>query len=340
MQSKFHRTIILRFSLIAFCLSFSFKAHSDCGDNLISAKKLYEEGKLDDAINLILPCSQTESAVQWQAYKLLTKAYLAKQDDINARNAAVRMIELHPTYEVNPRYDSKGFINLLKSIDVIPKLSFGLTIMYGPNITLPRVTKLYTPAIYDKTYSNKGGFQLGLVAGYNINLNHGFGFNMIYNVKNYQVNYDWSGNSYDISESLRYIDFPLMYRYSFSTNKPVRFSILAGPYASVLVNSHNNIIAKNEAVSSELPHYGSNVRRKKLAYGGLIGLGLNIKSKKGHFSLETRYSRSISNITEESSRYDNSLLMYDFVYLDDDIQLDYLSLSVGYHFYINYKVPK
>jgi hypothetical protein len=235
----------------------SFQAYSDCRDNLVSANKLYEQGKFDEAIALILPCSESEvSGEQWQVYKLLTKAYLGKQSVAEARISAVRMMELNPTYQANPRSDSKDLIILLKSINVIPKLSLGLTVMYGPNRKLPRSTNFYAPSLYEKTYSSKTGFQLGLVAGYNLDMNHSVDFNAIYNVKNYEIEYDWNGSAYEISETLNYFDFPLMYRYSFSTTKRFRLSLLAGPYASVLVNSHNNFTLKSESETSELTHYG------------------------------------------------------------------------------------
>lgn len=344
MAQLFNKMIKPQHLIIFFlCLFMSLEAYSDCSDNLESANKLYEQGKFDEAIDLILPCSESEvSGEQWQVYKLLTKAYLGKQSIAEARAAAVHMLELNPTYQVNPRYDSKDLISLLKSINVIPKFSLGLTVMYGPNITLPRAINSYAPSAYEKTYSSKTGFQLGLVTGYNLNMNHGVDFNIIYNVKSYHINYDWSGDSYDVSETLNYFDFPLMYRYSFTTTKQFRLSVLAGPYASILVNSYNDITLKGGSEMSELTHYGSTIRRNKATVGGLVGLAGSLKTKRGggHVSFDLRYNRSFSNITKESTRYDNTTLLYDYSFLDDDIQLDYVSFSVGYHFYVKYQVPK
>ncbi|MFT5513013.1 MAG: hypothetical protein ACI8SE_001413, partial [Bacteroidia bacterium] len=80
--------------------------------------------------------------------------------------------------------------------------------------------------------------------------------------------------------------------------------------------------------------------RNKIALGGILGLGLNIKQGNGHISVDARYNRSFTSITKTSNRYENATLIYDYLYLDDDILLDNLSFTVGYHFYINYAVVK
>jgi tetratricopeptide (TPR) repeat protein len=334
-------TKILRYFLALglFCITINLSGQDNCREKLVSANALYEKGDLNGAIEMVLPCTKSDASSEvWQTYKLLAKAYLANNQEEEANKAAVKMLEINPSYEPNPRTDPKDLINLLKKIDVIPKLSLGLSFIYGTNITVPRIQKAFAPSTYDKTYSNKLGSQFGMVAGYNFNRNHSLELDVFYNTKNYELSYNSGGSKFTISETLNYFDFPLLYRYSISTSKRLRFSLKAGAYGSILVNSYNDLNISGTTENKEVLHYSSVKRRNKILYGGVIGAGLKYKVGSGHLSFDARYHRSMTNITDPDSRYDNSTLIYDFLYLDDNILLDYLSFSFGYHLYINYRV--
>ncbi|MFT7590607.1 MAG: hypothetical protein ACI9UJ_000518 [bacterium] len=339
MIRNFKKSIILVLLLMG--SGSTLVAQEDCKEKISKASELFEQGQLQKVIDLITPCATSaDNPDKWQIYKLLAEAYLAQGLEVEARASAVKMKEMYPTIGPNQKTDSKNLINLLSEIDVIPKFSLGLSFVYGANATVPRITGIYSAGSYTKTYRPKLGSQFGVVLGYNFNKNHSVDLNIVYNIKKYELDYTWGANEYLIKENLSYFDFPIVYRYSLSTTKKVRIGFVAGAYTSVLLNSNNDLSILGTSENRELEHYGSVKRRNKIALGGILGLGLNIKQGNGHISVDARYNRSFTSITKTSNRYENATLIYDYLYLDDDILLDNLSFTVGYHFYINYAVVK
>lgn len=146
-------------------------AQETCAEKLVKANTLFEQGRIEEAIILSKPCASKSNDLtsRWQAYRMMAMAYLAIQQNEEARKAAEEMLELNPTYQSNLRNDPGEFIALLKSISVIPKFSLGLAFSAGANYTYPFVTATYTGAAYLKKYTVKQSYQFGAVAGYNFN---------------------------------------------------------------------------------------------------------------------------------------------------------------------------
>jgi tetratricopeptide (TPR) repeat protein len=327
--------------LLLFAFAISLKAQENCAENLIKANSLYDKGEFAKAIELLTPCTQsTLKTDQWQAYRLLAMSYLANFQPEEARTSAEKMLEMNPTYTPNLRFDPADFIKLLKQINIIPKFSLGLSFVYGGNIAIPQITGFYAPSNYEKNYKNKGGFQLGLLMGYNLSKNSALHLNMISISKRYSIDYQTLGKSVKIDEVSNSIDLPILYSYNFYSKNRLKFGVIAGPYLSVLINSYNNLSLSDSSGTMEVKRYSSKVRRNALNYGICGGIGMTYKLKSGHFSLDARYYKSMSNITKTDGRYDNATLIYDYSYLDDDIRLDNIAISLGYHLYINYKIIK
>jgi hypothetical protein len=144
---SFKQNVIVLF--VIFQLGFSFgQSTSNCSEILLNANKLYEQGSLSEAIELALPCSQESAPVsdRWKAHRLLAMVYLASNNNDLAKKSAEELLELNPTYQPSSLNDPIELIKLLKSILLIPKLSFGLALSMGTNATFPTVTKEYIVA--------------------------------------------------------------------------------------------------------------------------------------------------------------------------------------------------
>lgn len=317
------------------------KAQESCSDKLLRAENLYEQGLFTEAVDLARSCTNSnDPADMWKAYRMLAMSYLANNQNTEAREAAEQMLVLNPTYKADVLNDPKDLRALLEKIDIIPKLSMGLSFMYGGNITIPRATARYNVTSVDKNYSGRPGYQLGLVTGYNLNDRHGIEAHLLAKSLRYQMQYTSYGNDFTIDETLNSFDLPFYYRYTLFPGKRFRVLLKGGVYGSVLVNSFNDLARSNAEAESVVKHYYSLGRRNRLNGGVNGGLGCMYKWQKGHLSLDMLYIHGLTNISNPDVRYENETLIFDYHYLDDDIQLSDFSISIGYHMYINYKLNK
>jgi hypothetical protein len=159
-------------SLLAFSSFSNMLWAQSCADRLEESAALYEKGLFSDVITLIKDCSQSEDKnEQWKAHRLLALAYLANNEQVLARQEAVNMLKLNPTYKGSSLRDPSELIKLLASITVIPKLSLGMALSIGTNSTIPKINDVYMVAEQVKNYQGQNSFQFGVSSTYQINQN-------------------------------------------------------------------------------------------------------------------------------------------------------------------------
>ncbi|MBI1306651.1 MAG: outer membrane beta-barrel protein [Bacteroidetes bacterium] len=320
---------------------FTSTAQTNYNDKLAEAASAYDNGDISKVIELANVClSSSEISDKAQAYRLLAMAYLINNQSSDALNAAVKMLELNPRYKPDLLKDPKEFTQLLSKIDVVPAFSLGLAGMYGLNSTHVNVIGFYAPADYTKSYSSGTGSHFRFAINYNFNNTHGLEFNIMPQTSRYSLNYEVFEKQYKVSEILRTINFPLFYKFNFRKGKAVRLFAGAGFYSSVLLHSYNDFIISSPEGKQEIKHYGSRTRRNTFNYGVAANAGVNIKFREGHITAGICYFKALSNFTDAGSRYKNPVLVYDYLYLDDDFRMDSFMFSVGYSKYLNFKVRK
>lgn len=334
---------VLIFMFIQFLLSgLLAQPKEPFAEILLRANKLYEEGQFTEAIELATSCSMDEATLsdRWKAQRLLAMTYLADGQTDKARQAAENMLELNPTYKPNYLKDPTELINLLKSITVIPKFSLGLALSLGTNTTFPEISKGYVLADYYKTYTAKNSFQFGLSVDYSLNARMAVNAGLYASQKAYTITYEIPNRSMSVSEKLTYLDLPCLFRYSFSPMKRLRYYVQGGAFAGYLLYSGNDFSTTYAPANqtNELKNLNSDSRRNNLNYGLAGGLGLSYKMGQGHVFIQANYFYSMSNITQTDTRYKYNDLLYTYFYADDDIFLHNLAISVGYSFFMNYKV--
>lgn len=309
---------------------------------LVKANKAYENGNFSEAISLATSCSIEKALLsdQWKVQRLLTIIYLADGQSDAARSSAEKMLQLNPTYKPNYLKDPAELIKLLKSITVIPKFSLGLALSLGTNSTFPEITKGFVLSDYNKTYTSKNSFQFGLSSGYTLSEHLSIDLGCLATRKTYQIDYALTNWSVTVDEKLTYLDFPLMLKYLLYPRKRWHLTLQGGLYAGFLLFSENNFKAIFTPLnkSYELSNINSANRRNLINYGLVGGVGGTYKIKEGDVYLQVNYYKSMANITDEVSRYTYNELVYNYFYEDDDMKLNNLSVSIGYAFYLNYKI--
>lgn len=335
---------VLIFILI-FIFSSKLFAQESCTEKLYKANNLYEKGQITEAIEIANSCANitNSKSEQWQAYRLLAMAYLVNNQTTEARKAAEKMLDLNPTYKPSYLKDPIELINLLKSVKIIPKFSIGMAATVGLNFTKPRITGIYNGTNAPKVYSTKNNWQAGIMLGYNFNEYTSLHSGLLATSKNYDINYKFENfGSVTVNEQMTYLDIPLFTRFTLKPVKGFRFFTDAGAFVGRFISGQSDfyriVDENNNSISTQ--NLNSEARKRKWEYGVLGGIGSIYSFRKLNVALDCRYYRSFANITNKDNRYKNENLFYDYYYIDDDLKLDNLTISLSFIYHLNYRVVK
>ena len=114
----------------------------DAWEKIQQAERLFDQGKIDDAINileLLLDQPGLTTEHKQKAYELLAANYLAKMYEERADRAIRKLLELVPNYRPDPRYYSQAFIGRVEAIRK------ELAAAQPPTETAPPVTEAAQP---------------------------------------------------------------------------------------------------------------------------------------------------------------------------------------------------
>ena len=277
----------------------------------------------------------------------MTLCYLAQENPEEARKSAERMMELNPTYNPSDATDPKELIKLLNSVQVLPKLSLGLTTIVGLNMTQVQVVNSISGASYSKDYTGNNGWQFGLSIGYNFNKNLSLHSGLIAFNKRYDISYAFEDRyQVDVKVRMTYLDIPLYLRFKSPISKKFEAFVNMGGYGGRLVSAEADFLLtkkldKENSITFSDNGLSSINRKNKMEFGMLTGIGLSTNLKNAALSLEVNYFNGINyNLTNSDNRYADGELLMSYFYLDDDLRLDNLSISLSYVVKINYKVYK
>ncbi len=311
-------------------------------ENLFAANKFLNAGNTDACLLLVQPCSHkgNDESIRWQAYRLMSMAYLLKGYQDSARMATENMLEINPTYKPNLRKDPAEFVSLTKRIVVIPKFTLGITFSLGSNITFPEITKGYIVSDYYKTYTTKSSFQLGTDIGYYFTPKFELDLSFMVVSKQFVIDYEVNDLKINVAQRFYYLDLPLTAKYLFRYDKPFRILVQGGGFGGFLMYAENDFQFDQYASGRDfkLLKLNSTDRMKSFNFGVVGGLGAYYKIGKGDISLLANYFHSFANSNRGAKRYNYEELLYTYYYVDDDFKLHNLAISFGYSRFLNYQV--
>ncbi len=321
---------------------FKASAQENCGGAIVNATALYEQGKLREAIDALVPCvtHSLDRTNLWQGYKILALSYLALNDQKDARTAAENMLEQYPQYVPSLLKDPKDFIDLVNSITVIPKFSLGLAGAGGINNTYVDVTQQYNASDFNKNYTSKIGAQFGIVGGFNISRELSVGAELNASFKNYSINYSTNDFNITDNEHLSFLEVPLYVTYTYGKGI-IRPFVRLGAYGDYLLSASSDFSATYQPDKTSYSDNGvnSNNRRNSTNFGLLGGIGLNWKANPAlQVFVEFRYAYGLTNIVNDANRYSDQNLIFNYFYLDDDLKISNSLFTFGALLNLNYKV--
>ena len=153
--------------LVLFSISYNCNAQNgektNCINNLKLANTFYNEGKINQSIQLITPCLKTyETKEYFEAQLLLALCFLSTNEQENAKLAVVQMLKTQPKYRDSPYFDPLELTKMLSKYEVWPRLEIGLTA--GSNLNSIRILKSYSLTQSNAVFAPGVGYQTGFFA--------------------------------------------------------------------------------------------------------------------------------------------------------------------------------
>jgi hypothetical protein len=102
-----------------------------------------------------------------------------------------------------------------------------------------------------------------------------------------------------------------------------------GVSADYLLSSSTTIIS-NRKGSSQVPEDKVSLYRNKFNSGLLLSAGYKRKIGKGFLIAEVRYKMGLLPMSSKADTYSNSVMLFDYKFVDGIFKLNTLSVSVGY----------
>lgn len=322
----------------------TLSAQNSCEQSLKQAEEFYSGGDYDNSIQLlekaIKECNLSYKKKE-VAYELLAKTYLEQDNPEKAETAVFKLLKLNPQYELKENTEHEDFELLVKKFDVHPLFSIGLrNSAMMPNVKTVKNYSILEEVDYTAPYKTNNTVMLYyLVLEYEFAKNYSISadvlkFDMYFN-RNFSKNLGWNMNYH---EEFSMIEIPLyLKRYirlgkSFST-----YIAIGGGYLRMLeaeatadisyfTENHYNT-GKTQIVSvasaDVLP------QRNQNTYEALGAVGVGYRFKNIAISVDARYTKGLSSLTNPAQRYANSLFINDYFYVDNSILLNKYEIGVS-----------
>lgn len=312
----------------------------NCAQNLLSAEKSFEEGVLKAIPNLITKCVETgkySKPEEIRARKLLTIAYLFMDNQLKAEESMVRLLRLSPELKIDPANDPDEFIFLHDKYKTDPIFRIGAFI--GVNNT--SVSNMDEFGVYNLNESDgvtyNGLFNLTLGGSLDVLITSDLeiALEASYATRTFEINSVGNyigGYTIKLSETQSWVDIPLMVKYSFFSKKNIVPYIYAGGAYNLMLTSRisgdRNGDPSITVNNIDIVRFGD--LRNRFNYSVLAGGGVRVKTNTDYFKLDIRYVRGLTNLVNESNRFDNQQLALNLGYVDNNFSLDYYQVTIGF----------
>jgi hypothetical protein len=309
---------------------------------IISAGRLLEQGQIDACIQLLEPLRNTpEVSERFKTLRLLSMAYLIAGKSDSALLSAEQLLTLNPEYRPSAVQDPVDLVYLLNQLLVIPKFSLGLSISAGSNTTFPRVLgQSYTLQAASKSYSNTNSYVFSVKTAYRFNERWSLEGSIMNTTKSYQIEYQSDDWSHQVNERTNHLEFPVLLQRQWLSEGSIQAYAGLGVFYGRLLNASSDFTSVYKPGSERISVAGIDAmpRRKAANWGWVSGLGVARNGTRGTWAFEARWFQSNVNIVNTDSRFQYTQFINDHQYLDDDLCLDNLILSLGYTFNLNYRI--
>jgi hypothetical protein len=333
-----------RILFLSFLIFFSslVSAQDNCSDVLTKAQDTYKEGRINEIAEMLEPClaNGLNKQEKIEAYRLLTLTYLYFNEKEKAEGAMTQLLHNDPEYKLR-HVDPTEFVNLYNSFRTTPIVLIGAKV--GVNYTDVDVHKNFSlddSSVPRGEYSSNVGIQASVSAQFPISKKASLLAELLYVANSYTYNDNlFNYASLEFPEKQTHLCVPVLFNYNFGkSSKWV-------PYANVGASVSYLLKSKVTPIRVDVTD-GNNQReikegeidissiRKSINYNIVLGGGLKVKDilGRGYLLLDIRYSHGLNNVVKSKERYSNQVLMYSYMYVDNDFKLNSFQYSLGYSY--------
>ncbi|MCB0735018.1 MAG: outer membrane beta-barrel protein [Bacteroidetes bacterium] len=307
-------------------------AGNACDNALIQANKLYESGRIQEALNLLGPCVRhhdLSASEQFDATRLLALCYLYQNKSDSTEYFAKQMLTLRPDYQTFHYLDPLELTQVLNSFEVSNRLWVGASV--GLSVTQAAVIKNYSTAETPSTYSSRSGLNAGILAEYAVRKTISLVLNPNYNSMSYAREMaNVAGRKKAYTELISTFEIPLIARYKYPILGGEAY-VQAGGQLNIWASSFADV--QSTSLSDGTVHQSSTETtdyRVSSVAGFQFGLGYQRQVGPGLMSLTVKQLRFGSNVVLPERRYDNVDFILDAQYIDADFGLTSNGISVAF----------
>lgn len=352
--------------IIGLLLSAGAYAQS-CTQKLNTAEDDYAAGrllKIPKSLEACLDDGSFSKEEEVRAKKLLTLVYIFTDNEKEAEEALVDLLKAEPEYVLDAQVDPAELFFLYNQFRVEPIFRVGLKL--GTNFTRVNVIQDYsTGNVLDNNlkFYNGNEPKNGLPVTYEVEAIPSarlLGWSVELTAERYigkgleiALGGQFRSSSYNVTSYLNnvaivttltnrqnYLRVPVMVRYNlfYEKKKALITYLLLGASPEFLVSSRYIDSSRGGGTSYTLPDTDTDfydLKKSALTdefnYSIFGGLGLKIRAKTHFLTIEARYDNARLNYTNGANRYTaNPKVLFDQAFVEDDISLDHVSITVGY----------
>lgn len=336
------KIIRLHFLLLAlFPISSMYGQSNDCSQVLQKAADTYKEGRISEIADMLQPCLESGFTKQEkvEAYRLLTLTYLYFNEREKAENAMINLLKNEPEYKLR-QADPAEFVNLYNSFRTSPILLIGAKAgTNGVDVDVKRNFSLDNSGVHRGKYNSNLGIQGGLFLQFPVSKNISVLTEFLYTVKSYTYKDSLFGYAnLEFPEKQAYLEVPVLVNYNFMSGKWVPYFNLGGSFAYLLQAKASPVRTDKTSGNNqrELKEGAVSVKdlRNPLNFNLIASAGIKVKDVlgRGYLFVDLRYTRGLNNIANPDHRYSDPKLMYDYLYVDNNININSFQYSLGYSY--------
>jgi hypothetical protein len=310
---------------------------STCAQTLRLAQSIYEQGRLHELPHLLEGCLNNTNegfsdAEKVNAYKLLTLTYIYLEEPVKADEMMLALLRTETEFKVNDAVDPAEFVALYKTFRTYP--------IYRVGGKLGAIAA--QPSVISADYADDGQSEYSYNFGFSATI--ASEIPLARKLRKFTINPELSlqvlsfnklaekadtARNTPATETQTWISLPVSIQYKVHENAISNVFISAGLSADYLLSSTTKIIS-NRRGSSPVPEDNISLQRNKFNSGLLLSAGLKRKIGKGFLIAEVRYKLGLQPMSTKQDTYANSVLVFDYKFVDGVFKMNTLSVSVGY----------
>ncbi len=349
-SSKQYRILFIAIFIMGI-MAPSLMAQNVCLERLSNAENSFETGHLYDIYDLISECldkgfSREEKI---RAYRLLSISYLYLDEHEKAEQSYLSLLKLNPEYKPNSLIDPTELFHLHHKFITTPRWSI-IVVKVGGDLSFVKPYNLYNTDgvgynhfanqenIVDKKtkeYLPAAGFFLG--SGVKYSLSHTFSFTgeLLFKLNRFQVRENILGHTtLQFNEDQYNLELPVLFNICMNSSKWKPYVFGGGSLNFMMHSAAKNLVIERTQGATVLPETGPNIslmsNRNRFGYSVIVGGGVHYKVGVNYLLIEMRHSFGLKNISSSNNRFGNEEMLYKYMYIDDDMKLNNLMLSISY----------